>query len=88
MLSSTPVSANNSVAKFISAIGFKLADMKMHIDASRLLVWRAAWMGANNKPFNSAEGSMPSCMQTETAVRVTEEAIQILGGNGHPGIIR
>lgn len=65
------------------AIGFKLADMKMHIDASRLLVWRAAWMGANNKPFNSAEGSMAKLYATETAVRVTEEAIQILGGNGY-----
>ena len=33
------------------AIAFKLADMKMAIDASRLLVWRAAWMGATGKPF-------------------------------------
>ena len=65
------------------AIGFKLADMKTHIDAARLLVWRAAWMGANNKPFNSAEGSMAKLFATETAVHVTEEAIQILGGNGY-----
>src|SRR5205085_12008778 len=40
------------------AIAFSLADMKMEIDAARLLVWRAAWMGRNNKPFNHAEGSM------------------------------
>src|SRR5205807_2300139 len=33
------------------AIAFKLADMKTRVDASRLLVWRAAWMGRNQKPF-------------------------------------
>lgn len=65
------------------AVGFKLADMKTQIDAARLLVWRAAWMGANNKPFNSAEGSMAKLFASETSVRVTEEAIQILGGNGY-----
>lgn len=65
------------------AVGFKLADMKTQIDAARLLVWRAAWMGAQNKPFNSAEGSMAKLFASEAAVRVTEEAIQILGGNGY-----
>ena len=33
------------------AITFTLADMKMEIDAARLLVWRASWMGRNQKPF-------------------------------------
>ena len=33
------------------AIAFKLADMKMQIDAARLLVWRACWMGATGKEF-------------------------------------
>ena len=65
------------------AIAFKLADMKMAIDASRLLVWRAAWMGATGKPFLSGEGSMSKLMAGETAVHVTEEAIQILGGYGY-----
>ena len=65
------------------AIAFKLADMKMHIDASRLLVWRAAWMAANRKPFVSGEGSMSKLYAGETAVKVTEEAIQILGGYGY-----
>ena len=31
------------------AIAFKLADMKMEIDAARLLVWRASWMGRNRQ---------------------------------------
>ena len=39
-------------------IAFKLADMKTRIDASRLLVWRAAWMGRTGKPFTAGEGSM------------------------------
>src|SRR6202020_1744442 len=61
-------------------IAFKLADMKMRIDASRLLVWRAAWMGRTGKRFESGEGSMSKLYAAETAVWVTEQAIQILGG--------
>jgi alkylation response protein AidB-like acyl-CoA dehydrogenase len=65
------------------AIAFKLANMKMSIDASRLLVWRASWMAATRKPFTSGEGSMSKLFAGETAVKVTEEAIQILGGYGY-----
>ncbi|GAA4097784.1 MULTISPECIES: acyl-CoA dehydrogenase family protein [Actinomadura] len=65
------------------AIAFKLADMKTRIDAARLLVWRAAWMARAGHDFTNAEGSMAKLMASETAVRVTEEAIQILGGNGY-----
>ncbi|WP_019633428.1 acyl-CoA dehydrogenase family protein [Actinomadura atramentaria] len=65
------------------AIAFKLADMKCQIDAARLMVHRAAWMARNGKDFTSAEGSMAKLMASEAAVRVTEEAIQILGGNGY-----
>jgi alkylation response protein AidB-like acyl-CoA dehydrogenase len=64
-------------------IAFKLADMKMNIDASRLLVWRASWMAATRKPFLNGEGSMSKLFAGETAVKVTEEAIQILGGFGY-----
>jgi alkylation response protein AidB-like acyl-CoA dehydrogenase len=65
------------------AVAFKLADMKSRIDAARLLVWRAGWMARNNQNFNSAEGSMAKLVASETAVYVTDEAIQILGGNGY-----
>jgi len=65
------------------AIAFKLADMKTRIDASRLLVWRAAWMARNAKPFTAGEGSMSKLYASETAVWVTEQAIQILGGYGY-----
>jgi alkylation response protein AidB-like acyl-CoA dehydrogenase len=65
------------------AIAFKLADMKTRIDASRLLVWRAAWMGKTGKRFENGEGSMSKLFAGETAVWVTEQAIQILGGYGY-----
>jgi acyl-CoA dehydrogenase len=65
------------------AIAFTLADMKMEIDAARLLVWRASWMGRNQVPFRNAEGSMSKLKAGEVAVWATERAIQILGGNGY-----
>jgi len=64
-------------------IAFKLADMAVEIDAARLLVWRAAWMGRTGVPFKQAEGSMSKLKAGEVAVRVTDEAIQILGGYGY-----
>ncbi|MGS2586556.1 acyl-CoA dehydrogenase family protein [Streptomyces hebeiensis] len=63
-------------------IAFQLADMRTGIDAARLLVWRASWMAATNKPFTAAEGSMSKLYASETAKRVTAQAVQILGGNG------
>jgi alkylation response protein AidB-like acyl-CoA dehydrogenase len=65
------------------AIAFKLANMKMSVDAARLLIWRASWMAATRKPFTSGEGSMSKLFASEAAVKVTEEAIQILGGYGY-----
>jgi alkylation response protein AidB-like acyl-CoA dehydrogenase len=65
------------------AIAFKLADMCTRIDASRLLYQRAAWMGATRKPYTAGEGSMSKLFAGETAVWVTEQAIQILGGYGY-----
>jgi alkylation response protein AidB-like acyl-CoA dehydrogenase len=64
------------------AVAFALADMKMEIDAARLLVWRAAWMGRNNRPFTAGEGSMSKLKAGEVAVSVTGKAVQILGGAG------
>jgi acyl-CoA dehydrogenase len=65
------------------SIAFKLADMRTRIDAARLLYQRAAWMGMNGKPYTAGEGSMSKLVAGETAVSVTEEAIQILGGYGY-----
>ncbi|MEA2346859.1 MAG: acyl-CoA dehydrogenase [Thermoleophilaceae bacterium] len=71
-----PIIENQSIA-------FTLADMKMEIDAARLLVWRASWMGRAGHKFTNAEGSMSKLKAGEVAVWVTERAIQILGGNGY-----
>jgi alkylation response protein AidB-like acyl-CoA dehydrogenase len=71
-----PIGQNQGVA-------FQLADMAAAVDAARLLTWRAAWMARNGKAFDRAEGSMSKLFAAETAVRVTEQAIQILGGNGY-----
>ncbi len=57
--------------------------MKLEIDAARLLVWRASWMGRNGLPFDNAEGSMSKLKAGEVAVWATERAMQILGGNGY-----
>ncbi|GAA3749383.1 acyl-CoA dehydrogenase family protein [Micromonospora maritima] len=70
-----PIIANQAVA-------FALADMKMEIDAARLLVWRASWMGRNNRPFTAGEGSMSKLKAGEVAVAVTDKAVQLLGGAG------
>jgi acyl-CoA dehydrogenase len=65
------------------AIAFTLARMKLEIDAARLLVWRASWMGRVGVKFENAEGSMSKLKAGEVAVWATERAIQILGGNGY-----
>jgi alkylation response protein AidB-like acyl-CoA dehydrogenase len=65
------------------AIAFALADMRTEIDAARLLVWRAAWMGRNLQPFEAGEGSMSKLKAGEVAVAVTEKAVQVLGGAGY-----
>ncbi|MER7416783.1 acyl-CoA dehydrogenase family protein [Micromonospora peucetia] len=64
------------------AVAFALADMRMEIDAARLLVWRASWMGRNNRPFTAGEGSMSKLKAGEVAVSVTDKAVQLLGGAG------
>ncbi len=65
------------------AIAFALADMKLEIDAARLLVWRASWMGRSGIAFENAEGSMSKLKAGEVALWVTERAMHILGGNGY-----
>src|SRR5215467_12873033 len=71
-----PIGQNQGVA-------FQLADMQAAVDAARMLTWRAAWMARQGRPFEFAEGSMSKLVAGETAVRVTDQAIQILGGNGY-----
>jgi len=65
------------------AIAFKLADMATKIDAARLLTWRAGWMAHNRIPYAHGEGSMAKLYAGDTAMEVTVEAVQILGGYGY-----
>lgn len=59
-----------------------LADMKVDIDAARLLVRRAAWKQDVGKRF-SMEASEAKLFASEMATRVTHKAVQIHGGNGY-----
>ncbi len=63
-------------------IAFMLADMATEVEASRALIWRAAWLG-KQRAFKNAEGSMAKLKAGRTATWVTERAIQILGGYGY-----
>ena len=64
-------------------VAFPLADLAADIDAARLLTWRAAWMAAQRRPFNNAEGSMSKLVASEVAVRACEQAVQTMGGWGY-----
>mgnify|MGYP002032344453 CR=1 FL=1 len=63
-------------------IAFMLADMATEIEATRALIWRAAWLG-KQRAFVNAEGSMAKLKAGRVATWVTERAIQILGGYGY-----
>ncbi|MBA2724915.1 MAG: acyl-CoA dehydrogenase family protein [Actinobacteria bacterium] len=60
-----------------------LAEMATEVECARLLTHKAAWLAATGQPFAKAEGSMSKLKAGETAVRVTEQAVQILGGYGY-----
>jgi alkylation response protein AidB-like acyl-CoA dehydrogenase len=64
------------------AVRFMLADMATEIDAARLLTWRAAWLADEGQPCNVA-ASMAKRFAADTAMRVTTDAVQVLGGYGY-----
>lgn len=72
---------NKRLASF-QAIQFKLADMAMEIELSRNMVWKAAWLKDQGKPFKK-EAAYAKLFATETAVRAADQAIQIHGGYGY-----
>ncbi|WP_066635542.1 acyl-CoA dehydrogenase [Desulfolucanica intricata] len=65
------------------AIAFKLADMAMKIEASRLLVYKAAYMKDQGDKKYGKFSAMAKCFASDTAMEVTTEAVQICGGNGY-----
>ena len=72
---------NKPIHEFQS-IGFKLSDMATKIEASKLLVFHAAWLKDQGKPINK-EAAMAKLFASETAMEVTREAIQVHGGYGY-----
>jgi len=64
------------------AIAFKLADMAVEIDAARLLTYRAAWKKQQGLPY-SMDAAMAKLKASETAMWVTNQAVQIHGGYGY-----
>lgn len=64
------------------SVGFKLADMATKIEASKLLVYHAAWLKDQGENIMK-EAAMAKLFASETAMEVTTEAIQIHGGYGY-----
>ncbi len=62
-------------------VQWMLADMATAIEAARLLAWRAAWLKDQGRPFG-AQAAMAKLFASETAMRVTTDAIQVHGGYG------
>jgi len=70
--------------KSISSFGIiksKLAQMATNIDASRLLVYRAAMLKDNHKPYTK-EAAMAKLFASQTAMDASRDCVQIFGGYG------
>jgi len=63
------------------AIAFLLADMAIGVDASRHLVWRAAYEFDQGRK-NTFYASMAKALAGDTAVKNAVDAVQVFGGNG------
>jgi alkylation response protein AidB-like acyl-CoA dehydrogenase len=71
--------------KFISehqAIAFKLSDMAVKVEATRNLVYKAAWLKDQGKPYGIAS-AMAKQFAADSAMEITTEAVQVLGGYGY-----
>jgi alkylation response protein AidB-like acyl-CoA dehydrogenase len=63
-------------------ISFQLADMALEIEAGTHLLYHAAWLKQNGKPFKK-EAAMAKLYCSELAMRNTTKAVQIFGGYGY-----
>ena len=72
---------NKPINKF-QGISFKLSDMALKIQASKHLVYHAAWKKDQNMPVIK-EAAMAKLFSSETAMSICTEAIQVLGGFGY-----
>ncbi|MBD3162602.1 MAG: acyl-CoA dehydrogenase [Candidatus Eisenbacteria bacterium] len=64
------------------AIAFMLADMSRDVEASRLLVYKAAWSVDRGRP-SQLEAAYAKLMAADTCMRVTIDAVQVFGGYGY-----
>ena len=64
------------------AIQFMIADMAMKIEASRLLVHKAAWLLDNNQP-NTQLASYSKAFAADSCMQIATDAVQIYGGYGY-----
>ncbi|MCK5781205.1 MAG: acyl-CoA dehydrogenase family protein [Flavobacteriales bacterium] len=64
-------------------ISFKLAEMATEIEASELLIYKAAWQKENNISGFTTTCAMAKYMTSEACVRISSEAVQIHGGYGY-----
>jgi len=69
------------IARF-QGVQFQLADMATQTEAARLLVYRAAYRASAGLSYSS-ESAMAKLFASETAMKVTTQAVQILGGYGY-----
>jgi alkylation response protein AidB-like acyl-CoA dehydrogenase len=72
---------NQPISNF-QAIQWKLADMATQLDASELLILRAAWLEDNKKPYEK-ESAMAKLFASDTAMWASIEGVQIFGGYGY-----
>ena len=63
-------------------VSFQLADMAMEIEAGTHLLYHAAWLKQQGKPFKK-EAAMAKLFCSELAMRATTKAVQIFGGYGY-----
>ncbi|ARF13161.1 MULTISPECIES: acyl-CoA dehydrogenase [Sporosarcina] len=70
-----------SISNF-QAIQFKLADMAMNIELSRNMVYKAAWLKDQGRPFKK-EAAFAKLFASEMCMRVCDQAVQIHGGYGY-----
>ena len=63
-------------------VAFMIADMATQIDAARLMVYRAAWLKDQGRPY-STEAAMAKLFASEVSRQVTNDAVQVHGGYGY-----
>jgi butyryl-CoA dehydrogenase len=63
-------------------VNFQLADMALEIQAGTHLLYHAAWLKQNGRPFKK-EAAMAKLYCSELAMRVTTRAVQVFGGYGY-----